>query len=87
MGAGGQQPLWSHPGVDITLRRSGWPKLSRYKTVLSGGGSLPRERKGPPPGIDSIRMMPQRRRACAGEARLGRKAEQGSVNLDAPASK
>jgi len=48
---------------------------------------LLRERQGPPPETDSIRTMPQRRRARAEAARLGRKAEQESVLLGAPASK
>jgi hypothetical protein len=56
MGAGGQQPLRSHLGVDSTLRRPEQAEAVTGKTreTWSVGGPQ-REMWSPGPGTDSVR--------------------------------
>jgi hypothetical protein len=88
MGAGGQQPLRSHLGVDIMLRR---PEQAKAFTVKSRviWRWIPSRANGRahPWKPTASERCPGGAKRARREARLGRKAEQGSVTLDAPASK
>jgi len=88
MGAGGQQPPRSHR----RCRRHAAPaEMGRsYHGEIPccpAANALWREPQGPRLGTDSVRTMLQRRHVRAVEVRVGRKAEQGASNLDAPANK